>query len=383
MKFLHISDLHLGRKLANLSLIDDQEYIINQILDIAKKNQVGAFLVAGDIYDRGVPPVEATKILNYFLEETLKLDISVYMIGGNHDSIERLSFGGEIFKYKNIYICHRYDGKIQKEPVFDEFGNINIYLMPFVTPIDIRLAHKNQDFDNLSSLTDYFNLALNSTNIDSSQRNILISHQLITATPKDKEDFIDYVGGTENIDAHIFGNLFDYIALGHVHKPYWIVKNKIKYSGAILQYSIDESENKNSVTIIDFKEKGNITFESVELKPLRKVRVIKDTLKSIIDNPTNTQDYVSITLTDEDYIINAIDKLRAVYPNILNLSFENSRTKTFDNFKTSAESVQDKSILDLFSDFYNNIYEEKLESNQSYVNLLKETLQELENKCNQ
>ena len=378
MKFLHISDLHLGKSIDNFSLIDDQKYILNQIVDIVTQNDIQAILVAGDIYHRSIPPTSATKLLDDFLKTFSDLNIPLYIVSGNHDSVERLSFGSDIFKYKNIFITHPYDGTIQKEVICDEFGEINIYLMPFVNLVDIKSKYNFSSDSNVSTLNNAFKIILEDANVDTSKRNIFVGHQYVTATNQDREFFREYLGGTQNIDAHIFGNLFDYTALGHIHRPYWILKNKVRYCGSPLQYSTDECNNKNSVTILDFKSKGDITFKEVILNPIRKIRCIKGLFKDIIDTASNPQDYVEITLTDESYIENVISKLREVYPNVLHVYFDNSRTKTLTNFKSSADRVEEKSILELFSDFYNSIYEVKLEENPDYVEILNEVFNEFQ-----
>lgn len=375
MKFLHISDLHLGRHINNFSLIENQKDILNQIVQIVKDNNIQAVLIAGDIYDRSLPSVDAIKLLNKFLESFLELNISLYIVSGNHDSVDRLSFGSEIFRNENIYISHPYDGTIQKETIYDEFGEINIYLMPFVNTINIKSVYK--DLEDASSLTEAFEYVLSNANIDTSKRNIFVGHQYVINAPKDKE-LPEKLGGTPSIDANIFTRWFDYIALGHIHKSYWVIDGKVRYCGSPLQYSVDESNNQNSVTIIDFKSKGEVLFEKVKLNPKRRVRRLRGTFKDITENLIDTQDYLEVTLTDEDYIENVMARLRDKYPNVIQLAFENSRTKTFKTFKTSANDVENKSLLNLFSDFYNNIYEVKIEENPDYIQILEEVYQDLE-----
>lgn len=375
LRFLHISDLHLGRHINNFSLIENQKDILNQIVQIVKDNDIQAVLIAGDIYDRSLPSVDAIKLLNKFLESFLELSISLYIVSGNHDSVDRLSFGSEIFRNQNIYISHPYDGVIQKETIYDEFGEINIYLMPFVNTINIKSVCK--DLEDTSSLTEAFEYVLSNANIDTSKRNIFVGHQYVINALKDKE-LPEKLGGTPSIDANIFTRWFDYTALGHIHKSYWVIDGKVRYCGSPLQYSVDESNNQNSVTIIDFKSKGEVLFEKVKLNPKRRVRRLKGTFKDITENPIDTQDYVEVTLTDEDYIENVMARLRDKYPNVIQLAFENSRTKTFKTFKTSASDVENKSLLNLFSDFYNNIYEVKIEENPNYIQILEEVYQDLE-----
>lgn len=373
MKFLHISDLHFGKRLENISLIDDQLYIVQQILNIIKSKSIDAILVAGDIYDRSIPPIEAVTLFDYTLKQFFDLNIPIYMVSGNHDSVERLSFGSSILKSSNIYISNRYDGSIQKETLSDEFGEIDIYLMPYINTINVR-ASNSIEVDNLS---DAFKFIVENSNIDVSKRNILVAHQFVMSTPSEVEYFEEYLGGTQNVEASIFANTFDYTALGHIHKPYWVIKDKVKYCGSPLKYHIDDTSNK-CVTILDMKEKGNISFEEVPLIPKRDLRCIKGNLKDILDNAISTNDYVSVTLTDEDYIIGAMDKVRNVYPNVVKLSFENSRTQYADISKTSAENVEDKSVLELFKDFYSDIYGRDLQENPEYMKILNDVFNSLQ-----
>jgi len=376
LRFLHISDLHLGKRLENLSFIDDQKYIIEQIINLVESKNVDAVLMAGDIYDRSIPSIEAVNLFDDILERFFNLNVPIYIVSGNHDSVERLSFGSSILKRDNIYISNRYDGSIQKETLFDDFGELNVYLMPYISTMNVRVSN-GVDVD---TLNDAFKFIIKNANVDTTKRNIIVAHQFIMNTQDEIELFENYLGGTQKIDASMFAKTFDYTALGHIHKPYWVVKGKVRYCGSPLKYSLDEIEEK-SLTIVDIKQKGNVSFEEIPLVPKRDLRCAKGTLKDILENAINTDDYMSVTLTDEDYIVGAMDKVRNVYPNVVKLSFENSRTKYVDTSKTSADSVEDRSVLELFKDFYRDIYSEDLEENPSYVRILHEvfnTLQELQ-----
>lgn len=373
MRFLHISDLHLGRRLENISLIDDQLYIMQQILEVVKSKNIDIILVAGDIYDRSIPPIEAITLFSDTLEKIFALKVPIYMISGNHDSVERLSFGSSILKKDNIYISNRYSGTIQKETLTDDFGKLNIYLMPYISTMNVRVSN-NVEVDNL---TDAFKYIIENSNVDTTKRNIMVAHQFVMSTPEEVKSFENYLGGTQSVDASIFSEVFDYTALGHIHKPYWVVKNRVRYCGSPLKYSIDDV-GKKYLTVVDIKEKGNISFEEVPLVPKRDVRCIKGNLSDILENAINTDDYIAVTLTDEDYIVGAMDKVRKVYPNVVKLSFENSRTEYSDTSKTSANSVEDKSVLELFKDFYQDIYGKDLEENPSYLKILKDVLNSLQ-----
>jgi exonuclease SbcD len=328
---------------------------------------VDAVIVSGDVYNRSLPSVEATNLFNDFLESFVKLEIPLYIVSGNHDSVDRLSFGSEIFKHKNIYITRPYDGVIQKESVMDEYGEVNFYLMPFVNAINVKAVHK--DLEDSADLTETFEYILKQANVDTTQRNVFVGHQYVTATLNQGEATL---GGTPRMSAEVLTKYFDYSALGHIHKGYWVVDGKVRYCGSPLQYAIDESENENSVTIVDIKDKGDIKFEVIPLKPLRKVRRLRGNFEDLYNDPIAPQDYVEITLTDEGYIENVMARLREKYPNILQLNFENSRTKTTTDFKTSASSVENRTTYELFKDFYDSMYQVKLEENSDYVEIIKD-----------
>lgn len=374
-----MSDLHLGRRLNGLPLIESQKDILAQIAQIVEDDGVGAILMAGDIYDRSLPSVEAVKLFDESLGTFSNLNVPLYIVSGNHDSVDRLSFGSEMFRHSNIYISRPYDGTVQKETIYDEFGEVNVYLLPFLSTVNVKAVHK--DVEDVSNLTDAIEYVLHNANVDTTKRNILVGHQYVVSSAKDIERFGKRVGGSQYVYAKAFADRFDYTALGHIHRPMWVVEGKVRYCGSPLKYAIDECNNVNSVTIVDLKSKGDVSFKEVVLNPIRDVRRVKGNFKDIMSFKDNTQDYVEITLTDEDYIENAMLRLKAKYPNVLQLTFENSYTKTFKTFKTSAVDVESKSILNLFSEFYDSMYEVKLEENASYMEILKEVYEEFEVSC--
>ena len=288
MKFLHISDLHFGKRLENISLIDDQLYIVQQILNIIKSKSIDAILVAGDIYDRSIPPIEAVTLFDYTLKQFFDLNIPIYMVSGNHDSVERLSFGSSILKNSNIYISNRYDGSIQKETLSDEFGEIDIYLMPYINTINVR-ASNSIEVDNLS---DAFKFIVENSNIDVSKRNILVAHQFVMSTPSEVEYFEEYLGGTQNVEASIFANTFDYTALGHIHKPWIDDRSPMAYAGALepidrndegphgyIRGVLNESETK--IDFVPFASRSYITL-NVPVAPEMTMRQLAEQVKALM-----------------------------------------------------------------------------------------------------
>ncbi len=356
MKIMHLSDLHLGKRLNNFSLLADQMYIHQQILQIAKEQCIDAVIIAGDVFDKSIPSSGAVQLFDEMLNDWAKLNLPVFIISGNHDSAERLSFGHDIFKHRQIYISPVYQGKISCVTLNDTAGKINFYLLPFIKPATVRPFFPDVQID---SYNDAVKTALDSVELNRRERNILIAHQFVTgASLSDSEEII--VGGLDNINADLF-EAFDYVALGHIHTPQKILHDTIRYCGTPLKYSFSEANQEKSVTIIDFPEKHKITFKIVPLKPLHDMRKLRGTYDELVkrDNyiNTHTDDYLAVTLTDEEEIPEAIARLRAIYPNIMQLNYDNKRTQTNQVIETS-DINKLKTPLELFNDFY------KLQNNQ-------------------
>ncbi len=356
MKIMHLSDLHLGKRLNNFSLLADQMYIHQQILQIAKEQCIDAVIIAGDVFDKSIPSSGAVQLFDEMLNDWAKLNLPVLIISGNHDSAERLSFGHDIFKHRQIYISPVYQGKISCVTLNDTAGKINFYLLPFIKPATVRPFFPDVQID---SYNDAVKTALSSVELNHSERNILIAHQFVTgASLSDSEEII--VGGLDNINADLF-EAFDYVALGHIHTPQKILHDTIRYCGTPLKYSFSEANQEKSVTIIDFPEKHNITLKIVPLKPLHDMRKLRGTYDELVkrDNyiNTHTDDYLAVTLTDEEEIPEAIARLRAIYPNIMQLNYDNKRTQSNQVIETS-DINKLKTPLELFNDFY------KLQNNQ-------------------
>ncbi len=362
MKFFHLSDLHIGKRLNHFSLIEDQEYILNKIIEYVDEIKPDAIMLAGDIYDRSIPPIEAVKLFDGFLSELENRDLMVFMISGNHDSLERVSFASSIMKKNKIYIAPRFMGEIYKVEVDD----INIYMLPFVKPSDVRLFYPDKE---IKSYEDALKAIIESTSIDKTKKNILITHQYIqNASLDDSEDFP--IGGSEPISASIFDD-FDYVALGHIHRAQEVFRPTIRYSGSILKYSFSE-KNEKSISVIDVKE--DIKISTLPLKGKRDMIKLKDSFKTITDKSfyqkLNQEDFYHITLTDEEDIINAISKLRTIYPNIMKLDYDNLRTKT-NQLIQADKKIESKTPLELIDDFY------KLQNNQSLADQQRELLEDL------
>lgn len=355
MKLLHTSDLHIGKRVNEFSMIEDQEYILKEMLKIVDEHKPDGFIIAGDIYDKSIPGVEAVSLFDWFLTELHVRNMAVFIVSGNHDSSERIDFGGRIMEDNNIYIAGAYNGKLQKVTIHDEFGPINIYLMPFIKPATIRRFYPDI---NIETYEEAVEAIIDNCDINVLERNILVAHQFITSAgkePERSESELISLGGLDNIDSSVFDS-FDYVALGHIHGPQRIGRDTVRYAGSPLKYSFSEARHNKSVTMVDMREKGRVDFDKLSLIPLRDMREIKGPIEMLMDptiySQANTLDYIHATITNEEEIYDGIGILRSVYPNIMRLEFENSRTAFNNSAKMAALDVEQKSSMELFEEFY-------------------------------
>lgn len=350
MKIMHLSDLHIGKKVNEYSMLQDQIYILKEILRIIDNEKVETVIIAGDVYDRSLPPNEALELFDEFLYQLSSRNVNVFVISGNHDSPERISYGGRMMTENKIFLSPVYDGNVKPITLNDDYGEVNFYLLPFVRPADIRRYFPDENIENY---TDAVKVAIDNMNVDFNERNILVTHQFVTgAELSESEDII--VGGTDNVSGEVFDG-FDYVALGHIHREQTVGKDNIRYCGTPLKYSFSEAKNIKSVTILDFNDKGNIEYSKIPLTPFRDMREIRGTyyeltLKSSYES-TNTEDYLHITLTDEEDIPDAIGKLRSIYPNIMKLDYDNLRTRGSGTVD-AIENIESKSPFELFADLF-------------------------------
>ncbi len=355
---MHLADLHLGKFLLEQSLIEDQRYILKEIKQIVQEQAIDAVMICGDVYDKAVPSIEAVRLFSEFLTELYHLKVKVLVISGNHDSKDRLSFGNELFIDNGVYIEGVFHGCLRKVTFQDEYGDINVYMLPFVKPIDVRKYYPEEFID---SYQDSINCIIKNTEIDLNERNIIMVHQFVTANGVEIErsdSEIISLGGIDNVDVLSFSD-FDYVAMGHVHKAQKLLRDTARYAGSPLKYSFSEVFQKKSVPIINLHEKGNIEIELVPLVPVREMRKIMGKLEQLIDkdivNGEDSNDYIQAILTNEDYVMDVIGKLRNVYPNILRLEYQNTRTTSLNGGKNSASGdITKRSEFELFQEFYQN-----------------------------
>lgn len=350
MKLIHLSDLHLGKRVYDFNLLEDQAYILKEILKVIDTEEPDGVIIAGDIYDKSVPSTEAVELLDEFLVQLSRRDLQVFLISGNHDSPERLAFASRLIASAGIHLSPVYHGVIEPIVLTDAYGPVNIYLLPFVKPAHVRRFFPDRKIE---SYQDALCAAIEALSIDCSGRNVLVTHQFVTGAVRSDSEEIS-VGGTDNIDAAVFEQ-FDYVALGHIHGPQNIGSERIRYCGTPLKYSFSEVEHVKSVTVTEIREKGSLSVRTVPLHPVRDLREIEGTYEELTYRPnyegTNTEDYLHITLTDEEDIPDAIGKLRLIYPNLMSLDYNNSRTRSAGVLSDPAEADR-KSPLVLFEAFY-------------------------------
>lgn len=351
MKLIHLSDLHLGKRVNEYSMLEDQEYILKCIVGIIDDEKPNGVIIAGDVYDKSVPSAEAVSLFDDFLFALAKRKLDVFVISGNHDSPERIAFGSRIMDAGGIHLSPVYDGNIAPVRLEDEFGELYVYMLPFVKPASVRRFFEEED---ISTYTDAIGCAIKHMNIDSEKRNVLVTHQFVTGASRSDSEEIS-VGGADNVDASVFDD-FDYVALGHLHSPQNCSSDRIRYCGTPLKYSFSEAKDKKSVTVIEMSEKGNISCRLINLVPKHDLIELKGTYDELIsrsyyENTSWQEDYAHITLTDEEDIPDAIGKLRSVYHRLMKLDYDNKRTRSSAEI-TGASDMERKSPFELFSEFY-------------------------------
>ncbi len=357
MKFLHISDLHIGKRVNEFSMTEDQKYILNQILRIAEQERAEAVLIAGDVYDKSMPSAEAVQIFDWFLTGLADLGKTVIAVSGNHDSPERIAFGGALMRGRGVYVSPVYRGEALEVELRDEYGDISVHLLPFLKPATLRHALEGRQEEEENRLPESYQealeIAVKRMEIDVKKRNILVAHQFVTGAGRCDSEEVS-VGGLDNVDASVFDD-FDYVALGHIHSPQSVGRETVRYCGTPLKYSFSEAEQEKSVTVLEMGEKGDVVLSTVPLVPLRDMRKIRGSYGEVMSRSfyqdTNTEDYVQITLTDEEDIPDGLQKLRTVYPNLMQVAYDNSRTRQ-DRTVEAAEQAERKSELELFGEFF-------------------------------
>ena len=357
MKLVHLSDLHIGKTVCGFSMINDQQFILNQIIGIIKSEGAEGVMISGDVYDKSTPSNIAISVLDDFFTALNALNIPIFIISGNHDSHELLSFGRRIFEKSNFYISPVIKGDengkicpITKIDLTDDYGDISIYLMPFIRASSVR---KYFDEGVVTNTNTAVKAVIDNTEIDDTKRNVILSHQFITnASPCDSEDIL--VGTSDSVSAEVFDK-FDYVALGHLHNPQSVLRDTLRYCGTPLKYSFSEANSQKSVTVVELKEKGNVIISEIPLTPLHDMRILKGSYLDVSSaknyDEKSRYDYLDIILTDDDEEIGRYEKLKVIYPNIMHFEYDNIRTKKYNQID-AADNDKIKSPLELMAELY-------------------------------
>lgn len=365
MKLFHLSDLHLGKRVYGFSMLEDQKYVLKKILDMAEEEKLDAVLLAGDIYDKAVPPIEAVQLLDEFLTALRKKGIAVFLVSGNHDSAQRLQFGSRLLEEENIYVAGTFTGKpyhVQKE---DAYGEIHFYLLPFLKPAVTAPFRQEEEVQTYEEAVKW---ALAQEEIDFSKRNVLIGHQFVTWKGKAEESDSEtkMLGGIDAVDAGLFFD-FDYTALGHLHQPQKVGRETIRYSGSPLPYSFSEIRRKKGVIMVELKEKGNVSFHFLPLPALHGMREIRGSLEALLQaakEEGGSRDYMRVILTDEEVLHDPVGQLRVYYPNLMTLEIEK---REISKGAVTLPKEREQSPTELFRMFYEERQGKPLSSAQEKI----------------
>ncbi len=354
MKLMHLADLHLGKRVNGFSMMEDQEYILNRILEIMEEEQPDGLLIAGDVYDKTIPPAEAVRLMDDFLTAAAAKHVPVFLISGNHDSAERVAFGHQLMQGSGIWLSPVYDGTIRHHTLEDRWGEVNIYLIPFLRPSVVRSFFPDAE---IGDYTDALRTIVEGLQLDTSQRNVVLAHQFVTAAgalPETCDSEQLSVGGLDRVDGSVFSP-FDYTALGHLHGPQRVGSETIRYAGSPLKYSFSELHQKKSVTVAELREKGETEIRQIPLQPRREMTELRGTFEEILAEARQKgeprTDYYHMILTDETDVVDALSRLREYYPNIMLLDYDNRRTRSQKEVE-QLDRVEERTPGELFAALY-------------------------------
>ena len=350
MRFLHLADLHIGKRVNGFSMIEDQKFVFEQVYNVIENEKIDGIIMAGDIYDKPAPSAEAVKLFDEMLTRLVSMDLPIFVISGNHDSAERIGFGSDILSAAKVYMSRVYNGNLQKIELEDDYGKINVYLLPFIKPATVKNIYKEAEIKDYDDALAY---VLNQEKIDETKRNVIVSHQFVTGAMRSESEEVS-VGGLDNVSVEKY-DAFDYVALGHIHRAQHIGRESARYAGTLLKYSFSEENHNKSMTIVDLKEKGNIEIKEIPVKPLHDLKTIKGKFSEITSKEfykeLKKEDYYRAVLTDEEDILNAIGKLKSIYPNLMSMEYDNTRTRSY-SVVDNVETGEAKSPLDYFEEFF-------------------------------
>ena len=378
MKIIHTADWHIGQTFFGYDRFQEHQYFLDWLTDQITTQQIDVLLISGDIFDVANPSAQAQRQFYRFLRRVTEQNpgLQIILIAGNHDSKERLGFGNKIFEEEGLYISSKYDGKLKKVELEDEYGKLNIYMLPFVKPVEVKQYFDDEQF----GYDEMIHKIIEKEEINTNERNIILTHQFVTARGEEVERTDSEVlslGGTDNVDVSNYDK-FDYVAIGHVHRPQRIGRDTARYAGTMLKYSFSEVKHKKTMPILEFKEKGNIDIKLEELVPLRDMREIKDTIEELLKKEnyegTNTDDYIRAIITNEEPLYDAIGQIRSIYPNVLKLEIQNSKT-TLEIQQENLKEVKNKSEIELFNEFYK--FQNNVELNDEQKEYIEKIIKEV------
>lgn len=350
MRFLHLADLHIGKRVNGFSMIEDQKFVFEQVYNVIENEKIDGIIMAGDIYDKPVPSAEAVKLFDEMLTRLVSINLPIFVISGNHDSAVRIGFGSDILSAAKVYMSRVYNGNLQKIELEDDYGKINVYLLPFIKPATVKNIYKEAEIKDYDDALEY---VLSQEKIDETKRNVIVSHQFVTGAMRSESEEVS-VGGLDNVSVENY-EAFDYVALGHIHRAQQMGRESARYAGTLLKYSFSEEKHNKSMTIVDLKEKGNIEIKEIPVKPLHDLKTIKGKFSKITSEEfykeLKKEDYYRAVLTDEDDILNAIGKLKSIYPNLMSMEYDNTRTRSY-SVVDNVETGETKSPLDYFEEFF-------------------------------
>ncbi len=366
MKLMHLADLHLGKRVNGFSMMEDQEYILNRILEIMEEEQPDGLLIAGDVYDKTIPPAEAVRLMDDFLTAVAAKNVPVFLISGNHDSAERVAFGHQLMQGSGIWISPVYDGTIRHHTLEDRWGEVNIYLIPFLRPSVVRSFFPDAE---IGDYTDALGTILEGLQLDTSQRNVVLAHQFVVAAgalPETCDSEQLSVGGLDRVDGSVFSP-FDYTALGHLHGPQRVGSETIRYAGSPLKYSFSELHQKKSVTVAELRAKGETEIRQIPLQPRREMTELRGTFEEILEEARKKgvpqTDYYHMILTDETDVVDALSRLREYYPNIMLLDYDNRRTRSQKEVE-QLDRVEERTPGELFAALYEQQNGQEMDSDR-------------------
>lgn len=363
---MHLADLHLGKRVNGFSMMEDQEYILNRILEIMEEEQPDSLLIAGDVYDKTIPPAEAVRRMDDFLTAVAAKHVPVFLISGNHDSAERVAFGHQLMQGSGIWISPVYDGTIRHHTLEDRWGEVNIYLIPFLRPSVVRSFFPDVEIEDY---TDALRTIIENLQMDTSRRNVVLAHQFVTAAgalPETCDSEQLSVGGLDRVDGSVFSP-FDYTALGHLHGPQRVGSETIRYAGSPLKYSFSELHQKKSVTVAELREKGETEIRQIPLQPRREMTELRGTFEEILAEARKKgepqMDYYHMILTDETDVVDALSRLREYYPNIMLLDYDNRRTRSQKEVE-QLDRVEERTPGELFAALYEQQNGQEMDSDR-------------------